>query len=235
MSFPNYFLDPEAYNRVKLGGILIKAALVEIDGIKIEAEWSAQKATGTSGPTWVFKGMNAAGPHELTFECGYDGVSTPAQMFDDLRELYERFGPVPQNTGAGASKDSPYTIGQTKNADSGGGVIPAGAGTPTDSSGFPKSTGQSVGPKPPTLSVENGFVNYHGTVACSLKSWDGPTPTPTRSVRVKLGIIPQKAPTKAGTGVAATKGDSFTLGGASSAQGGSAAADAKAAAAGAGT
>jgi len=235
MSFPNYFEDPEFYQRVKIGSVPILAALVEIDGIKIEAEWAEQKPTGSSGATYVFRGMKPAGPHELTFECAYDGRTTPAAMFADLRDLYERFGPVAQPLPGGAtSKDSPFTVGQTKNADSGG-AIPAGAGTPTDSSGFPKSTGQSVGPKPPTLSVENGFVNYHGTVACSLKSWDGPTVTPTRSIRVKIGIVPQKALQPAATGVVPTKGDSFTLGSGAASSGGSAAADKAAASSGAGT
>lgn len=236
MSIANYFRDPDAYNRVIIGGVRIKAPLVEIDGIKIEAEWTAQKATGTSGPTWVFKGMNAAGPHDLTFECAWDGVTNPADQFDDLRALYERFGPVPTFTGGSATKESPYTQGQTKNADAGG-KIPASAGTPTDSSGFPKSTGTNPGPKPPTLTVECGWLAYVGTTAISLKAWDGPKATPTRSIRVKLTVIPQKPPVVAGTGVAApARGDSFTLGGApGGAGGGSGAADKAAAQAGAAT
>ena len=35
MSFPNYFEDPEFYQRVKIGSVPILAALVEIDGIKM--------------------------------------------------------------------------------------------------------------------------------------------------------------------------------------------------------
>jgi hypothetical protein len=235
VSGPNFFTDPAAFNRVKIGGQLLKAVLIEVSGIKLEADWTAQKATGTSGPTWVFKGMNAAGPHSLKFKCGNGGGSTAAEQYDDLRALYERFGPVKQSTGGPAAKvGDPYTKNGTApaNADAGG-VIPSGATTPTDSSGFPKSSGTNPGPKPPTLSIENGFVNYLGTTACSLKSWDGPNPTDTASITVTIEIIPQKAPVKAGTGVAAPKvGDDISGGGAAAS---AADADKKAAAAGAGT
>jgi hypothetical protein len=46
----------------------------------------------------------------------------------------------------------------------------------------------------------------------SLKSWEV-KPTATNSIRCVVELIPQKAPTKAGTGVApAAKGDAFTAG-----------------------
>lgn len=239
MSGPNFFRDPKAFNRVKIGGRLVLAVLRKVNGITLEADWQAQKATGTSGPTWVFKGMNAAGPHGLEFLCADAPGCTAAEQYDDLRDLYERFGPVKQSTGTGAAAPKagdPYTKNGTQpaNADAGG-VIPASGTTPTDKDGFPKSTGTNPGPKPPTLSIENGFVNYHYTTACSLKKWDGPYPTETNGITVTIEIIPQKAPVNAGTGVAAPKtGDDITQGG-NGAAASAASADKQAAAAGAGT
>jgi hypothetical protein len=63
----------------------------------------------------------------------------------------------------------------------------------------------SPGPKPPTLSIENGYLNYHGITAISRKSWDGPKPTPTNSFRVVVEVVLQKAPIKAAVGAASTQ------------------------------
>ena len=143
MSGPNPFRGWRDFNRVKIGGQLIKATLRKVSGIKLEADWSAQKATGTSGPTWVFKGMNAAGPHSLEFLCADAPGSTAAEQYDDLRALYERFGPVKQSTGTGVAAPKagdPYTKNGTApaNADAGG-VIPASPTTPIVVSSWPRS------------------------------------------------------------------------------------------------
>ncbi len=217
MTFPNYHTNPKAYHTVKVGGQRIKAPLVEIDGIKLEFEWTAQKATGTSGPTWVYKGANAAGPHKLTFRDANGNGATAAECFDDLMLLFERFGPVAQGTAGGTptAKTSPYTAGQAANADAGGKVPvnPQSAKT-TDADGFPKSTGTSVGPKPPTLTVENAFLAIMKTTAISLKSFEVKLSPLKDSLDFILEVIPQKAPVPAGTGVAPAKaGDGWATAG----------------------
>lgn len=207
MTFPNFFLEPTAYSRVRIGGILVRSVLVEVDGIKLEADWNEQRPTGQSGATWVFRGMKPPGPHKLTFE------AVDAADFDDLRGLYERFAAKPTALG-GQKTGNEYTIGQTKDANTAGTPMPEtpGGSATTDASGFPKSQGTNPGPRPPTLSIENAFLQYLGVTAVSLKSWDGPKPTATRSVRVVLELVAQKPPTPAGTGVASTKGDQYTIG-----------------------
>jgi hypothetical protein len=234
MTFPNFFQQPTAYSQVRIGGILVRAVLVEVDGVKLEADWNEQRPTGQSGATWVFKGMKPVGPHKLTFE------AVDAADFDDLRDLYERFAAKPTALGGPATKESPYTIGQTKDANSAGTAMPStpGGSSTTDTSGFPKSQGTNPGPRPPTLSIENAFLQYLGVTAVSLKSWDGPKPTATRSVRVVIELVAQKPPTPAGTGVASTKGDQFTIGQTkdqATPAGSSSSADTKAAQAGAAT
>lgn len=101
MSFPNPWDDPDYFRNVVIGGRPVLASLVAIDGNEISAEWTAQKPTGNSGATNVFKGMNPAGPGKLTFEiCG----DTPEQLraeWNDLRDFYEMFQPVPGLGGNG--------------------------------------------------------------------------------------------------------------------------------------
>lgn len=246
--FPTFSQHPLAYNQVRIGGRVVKAVLKAVDGIKIEYDWSEQKPTGSSGATWVFKGAKPAGPHKLTFLCADGPKYTMAECESDMRDHLERFTPAPtvgSGTGTNASSTAnAYTIGTTKDADS----APASAddgGTKT----IPDKTtaadaktgtkgGSNPGPRPPTLSIENAFVNYHGTTAISLKSWDGPKPTDTNAIEFEIEVIPQKPPVPAGTGVAPAKsGDTFTIGATKDAPagGGSAQADKDAAAAGAGT
>ena len=80
MTFPNFFLEPTAYSRVRIGGILVRSVLVEVDGIKLEADWNEQRPTGQSGATWVFRGMKPPGPHKLTFEVNYSWAEASAAL-----------------------------------------------------------------------------------------------------------------------------------------------------------
>ncbi len=114
------------------------------------------------------------------------------------------------------------------------------AGTTGDSA-TPKKAEANPGPRPPTLSIENGFVNYVGTTAVSLKSFEV-KPTKTNSLQFIIELVPQKALAKAGTGLAPAKspdqpgaGIGTAGGNVNAAQAASTAGDRKALAAGAGT
>lgn len=224
MPFPNPWANPDFFRNVKVGGRLVKASLVAIDGIKIEDEWNEQRSTGTSGATFVFRGTKPAGPSALTFE------AVDVAEFDDLRELYEMLAPKP---GGGANSKG-NTQGSPGSAAYGKGYVQAkstgatatapsaeallaqaqaalvaaqnGAVDPTvtATSSTPVSV-LSPGPKPPTLSIENGYLNYIGITAISRKSWEGPRPTPTNSFQVTIGIVPQREPTKVSVGAASPK------------------------------
>ena len=224
MSFPNPWDAPEFYQTVKIGGRPIKANLVEIDGISVEDDWTVQRPLGSSGATNVFKGTKPAGPCKLTFE------AVSAEEFDDLRELFELMRPKPGQgaAGQGATVGSPGSaaygkgyVNQSSNSNPAPTVtaddllksakaalaqLQAGgpaAASPTAAG--PIASILSPGPKPPTLSIENGYLNYHGITAISRKSWDGPKPTPTNSFRVVIEVVLQKAPIKAAVGAASTQ------------------------------
>ena len=224
MSFPNPWDAPDFYQRVIIGGRPVKANLVEIDGISVEDDWTVQRPLGSSGATNVFKGTKPAGPCKLTFE------AVSAEEFDDLRELYELMRPKPGQgaAGQGATTGSPGSaaygkgyVNQSSNSNPAPTVtaddllksaqaalkqLQAGgpaAASPTAAG--PIASILSPGPKPPTLSIENGYLNYHGITAISRKSWDGPKPTPTNSFRVVVEVVLQKAPIKAAVGAASTQ------------------------------
>lgn len=221
MAFPNPWDAPEFYQTVKIGGRPIKASLVEIDGISVEDDWTVQRPLGSSGATNVFKGTKPAGPCKLTFE------AVDVEEFDDLRDLYERMAPKPGSgaAGTGATKGQPGSAAYAKgyvNHSSNDNPAPTetaddllksaqaalkqlAAGGPaaaSPTSAAPIASILSPGPKPPTLSIENGYLNYVGITAISRKSWDGPRPTPTNSFRVVVEVVLQKAPVKAAVGAA---------------------------------
>ncbi len=81
----------------------------------------------------------------------------------------------------------------------------AAAGTSSTTSSSSKASTPNPGPKPPTLSIVNGFLAYIGITAISRKSWKGPTPTPTNSYRVEIVVVSQREPVKAAVGAASPK------------------------------
>lgn len=232
MAFPSPFTNPDYYQRVRIGGLLIASAdLVEVDGIKIEDEWSEQKPTGSSGATNVFKGTKPVAAVKLTFEAiDEDG-------FQELRAVWDLLAPKPGSggNGSGNTTGSPGSAAAsyTKSTGSPGGSQTAeqalaaaekafsavGATTTTSSSSssgtgtIPGITGGSTtttatpnpGPKPPTLSVKNGYLNYIGVTAISRKSWEGPKVTATNSYRVIIEVVQQKDPTPAAVGASSPK------------------------------
>lgn len=227
MSFANPWDNPDFFQRVKIGGRLIKATLTEINGNKIEFEWAVQRPLGSSGATNVYKGAKPAGPAELTFEIAGDSVDDLRAQWDDMRELFEMIGPKPgtSQAGAGSTVGSPGSaaygkgyVNQSSNSNpaptptaddllkqaqaalaqlqAGGPAAAPGAAAP------PVASILSVGPKPPTLSLENGYFNYVGITAASISSWDGPKPSATNSMIVKVIMVLQKAPKPAAVGAA---------------------------------
>lgn len=231
MSFPNPWTSPDFYQRVSIGGRPIKASLVAIDGNAIEDEWDAQKPTGSSGATNVFKGTKPPGPVTLTFE------AVSPDEFDDLRDVYELLAPKPGSgaNGQGATAGSPGSAayGQGFMQDrspassavttspedllrqaqaalaavqSGANVAAQAAAAGTSSGATSKAAAApNPGPKPPTLSITNGYLGYLGITAISRKSWKGPTPTATNSYRVEIVVVSQREPVKAAVGAASPK------------------------------
>lgn len=230
MSFPSPWENPDFWQTVKLGGRLIKATLVAIDGNEIEDEWQEQKASGTSGATNVFKGTKSPNAPTLTLEAVDEGD------FADLREIWDLLAPKAgggaNGTGAGASPGTAaYGKGFTKASSPASSAAPTGSSlddllaqaqsalaalqsgasaaaataSGASSSSSSSSSTPNPGPKPPTLSIENGFVNYIGITAVSRKKWKGPYVTATNSYRVDITLVPQKEPSRAAVGVAAPK------------------------------
>lgn len=221
MSYPNPWNSPRFFSTVKIGGREVMASLVEIDGIKIEDEWNEQRTTGTSGATNVFRGTKPAGPGKLIFE------AVSPEEFDDLRELYELLAPKAGGgaNGLGATAGSPGSAAygqqftQNRSTNSPTATTSADdllrqaqqalaalqngqAAPPVTATASTQVSALTPGPKPPTLSIENGYLNYVGINAISRKSWDGPKPTATNSYRVILEVVLQKEPRKAAVGAA---------------------------------
>jgi len=236
VSFPNPWDSPDFFRRVKIGGRLIKASLVEISGVRIEDKWEVQKPTGSSGATNVFKGTDPAGPATLTFEIAGDSIADLREEWNDLRDIFELMEPKAGSggNGSGATTGSPgsaaygkqyvHTSTSTsaavatspedllKQAQAALAALEAGQGaaaasSPAASSAAAKSASSTPnpGPKPPTLSIENGYLAYVGITAVSRQSWEGPKPTATGSQRVILGVVLQKEPVKAAVGAASPK------------------------------
>ena len=106
MARDNPFRNLSAYNRVRLGGRLIKAALIAIDGNELSDEWNVQKGTNTSGATAAYRGVNLIEGVKLTFECADGDGSTAEQDYDDLSDIFDMLAPAPR---AGLSGPKPPT------------------------------------------------------------------------------------------------------------------------------
>jgi len=227
MSFPNPWDNREFFERVTIGGRPIKASLVKVNGCKIEDDWQVQRPLGSSGATNVFKGTKPAGPATLTFRIAGDTIDALRDEWDDLRAVYEMLAPKPGTSQAGQGN----TTGSPGSAAYGKGYVhqstndnPAPTVTADDllkqaqeeqgkqeeieirkvelDRKLAQDNMKSPGPKPPTLSIENGYLNYVGITAISRKSWEGPTPDETNGQIVNIEVVLQRAPVKAAVGAA---------------------------------
>lgn len=197
----NPYREPGPWGEVKIGGRLIVAHLVAIDGAEIEDEYNVQRPIGQSGAVAVFKGTKIAELITLTFE-GYDEAS-----FDDLWTLWEMMRPVPgTGGGTGTPKGSQFYQAPTKGqVDGTTQQLPPGSGLPTNTTadGWPKNATASPnpGPRPPTLTIENPALAWIGVTAISRKKWKGPYwRAEVGSWRVDLTVIQAKPPTPANVG-----------------------------------
>lgn len=103
---PNPFRDRRPYTRVIIGGKLVKAALVAIDGAEIVDDWNVQKGTGTSGATAAYRGVNLLEGVKLTFRCADGDGSTAEEDYDDLSDHFDALAPARK---AGAQGGKPPT------------------------------------------------------------------------------------------------------------------------------
>lgn len=101
MARDNPFRNLSSYNRVKIGGRLIKAALVAIDGHELTDDWHVQKGTNASGATAAYRGVNLIEGVKLTFECATGDGSTAEEDYDDLSDLWDMLAPAPRKGLAG--------------------------------------------------------------------------------------------------------------------------------------
>lgn len=207
-AIPNFFTNRAPWLNITFGGSFTpRAALTAINGVSTEDKWQKQASKETSGSVAVFQGTTW-GDVELTF------LGTEDADFDDLRTLWDLLAPKPgQGTGTGTTT----TPGQTFAIGS-----PAkGQAAPTapTASNFnipnnePAKT-PSVGPRPPTISVQYPLLAWHGITAVARAKWEGPTPTDTNGLEVKLKLIADKPPTPAGTGAMspASPGSQYAIG-----------------------
>jgi hypothetical protein len=233
MTFPNPRDNPDYFQRVIIGGRPVKASLVAIDGVEISDEWTEQKPTGHSGATNVFKGTKAPGPVTLTFETSDRDFVAEWDDLRELWELLAPKAGGGGN-GTGATSGSPGSaaagagwmqakspassqvstrpedlLAQAQAAlaavQSGANVATTAASSSTTTSSSSAASTPSPGPKPPTLSISNGYLAYVGITAISRSKWKGPYVTATNSHRVDLTVINQKEPRPAATGAAAPK------------------------------
>ncbi len=103
----NPFRNLAAYNRVRIGGRLITAPLVAINGNAIEDEWNIQKGTNTSGATAAYRGVKLIEEVVLTFECATGDGTTAEQDYDDLDEVFQMIAPAAR---LGAAGPKPPTV-----------------------------------------------------------------------------------------------------------------------------
>lgn len=96
MARDNPFRNLSAFNRVRLGGRLIKAALIAIDGQELTLDWNVQKGTNTSGATAAYRGLNLLEAVKLTFECATGDGSSAEEDYDDLQEIKAMLFPAPR-------------------------------------------------------------------------------------------------------------------------------------------
>jgi hypothetical protein len=215
---PNPFRDIGPWCEVLIGGNLIKASLTKINGVSTKDEWKKQKSKESSGSTKVFAGTTVGDP-KLTF------TAVDEDEFDDLRDFWDLLAPKPGQGGTGApaapTGGTQYTAAAQPRGEAVGSPPAASASTDTTSSADASSSSSSSsaskdnpGPRPPTVSIQNEILRWHGITSIARGEWEGPTPTETRGWEVVLTVVPQDPPKPAGAGAMAPAkpGDKFSGG-----------------------
>lgn len=98
---PNPFRDLKPYNRVTIGGRLIKAILFNIDGHELEDLWNVQKPSGGNHGVAVYEGIKLFEGVRLFFECADGDGYTAAERYDDLSDIFDMMAPAPARGAAG--------------------------------------------------------------------------------------------------------------------------------------
>lgn len=106
---PNPFRDLQPYNRVAIGGRLLKALLVAIEGHELEDIWNVQKPSGGNHATAVYEGVKLFEAVKLTFECADGDGFTAAERYDDLSDVFDMLRPA-ASRGATGLKPPTLTI-----------------------------------------------------------------------------------------------------------------------------
>lgn len=205
-SRPNPYRDPLPFNRVRIGGRLIKALLYEFDGLKIEDGWKVDKSKSSSGGAAKFTGTKLLEAIKLTFKCVGIGnaLSAAEAAFDDLIDVYALLQPVP---GQGGGTTATAAAGQTKAVGS-----PPADGTPSQFTAAESSFGAAAdkkaadpdpGPRPPTLPIEFAPCAMLGVFAVARKSFEIKYDRDENAWSFILEVIQDKPPTPAGGGVMA--------------------------------
>jgi len=220
---PNPFLDRSPWLRITFGGQLARAGLTKIDGVSTEDEWKEQTSKETSGRIWVFAGTKRGKP-KLTFICWDD------DSYAWLQEHWEMLKPVP-NLGGGPSSVPVAPTGGTQYA-AAAQVKPGNVGSPPalskagdfDIPDNAPTKVASVGPKPPTISVDYPSLARHNITALARAKWTDVGFTETNGYEVDIEYVAQDPPKLAGTGALApakpaSPGSQFVGGGAAQAPG----------------
>lgn len=84
---PNPFRDPGPWGVLSIGGWIVPARLISVDGIERPHEWAVQKGTGTSGATTVWRGIKVCEGSKTLFE------ATDETTFDAFYEFRDRIEP----------------------------------------------------------------------------------------------------------------------------------------------
>ena len=228
MATTNPFADVGPWNTLGIGGTQVRATLVEIDGVKTTDEWKAQKSKETNGQVWVFSGTTVDKP-KLTLEAvdlaDFDDLRRVWQQLKPVPGQGAAVATAGAGSTSGIGSPTATAAGQAAFASAGAAAQASGAskeeifaaanaaaqeasgGTSTGTFGAAGASSTpstpNPGPRPPTVSVQNEILAWHGIYAIARGEWDGPKPTATNSWRVILTVVPQEPPTPAGAGAMA--------------------------------
>lgn len=213
MASPNPYRDPRPWNRVALGGRLIKAILKSWDGT-IKDDWKKQKSKNHNGASMSFGGTNPSEDLKMVW------TATNEDAFDDLGDMWNLLAPVPVGTSApAAATTTPQTtavgsppaaaapfdpFAALAAAQSALAKLDAPPTTPSadasSSSSAAATPADDPGPRPPTVTIRHAGLNFLGVFAVARKSWKGPYPAAGNTWEVEIEFVHDRPPSPAGAG-----------------------------------